>query len=130
MSRHMTIPNRKPKKLKRLTPLMSKLSHAREYPIADVRRCLRAHPDEITDKECRNIFKHTLLRGLAKNPLQTLRGYKDEMKFCLKYGNREAHYIEGIKHFFALHDRPKGMRHLKISATKHYKKGFFRKETL
>ncbi|KAL0774558.1 hypothetical protein Bca101_039710 [Brassica carinata] len=44
------------------------------------------------------------------------------MNFCLRYGNREAHYIEGAKHLFSLRDRTKGMRHLKISATKNYKR--------
>ncbi|CAN6977249.1 unnamed protein product, partial [Brassica rapa subsp. trilocularis] len=77
----------------------------------------------VTDKECRNVFRHARLRGLANHPLRTLRSYADEMKVCLSYGNREAHYIEGVKHLFALHDRTKGMRHLKLSAKRNYKKG-------
>ncbi|KAH0929451.1 hypothetical protein HID58_015178 [Brassica napus] len=117
MSKHVIIKNRKPKKSKRYTPLLSRLSRAREYTIADVRRCIRSQPYEVTDKECRNIFRHARLRGLANHPLRTLPSYTDEMKSCLRYGNREAHYIGGVKHLFALHDRTKGMRHLKISAT-------------
>ncbi|KAF3592133.1 hypothetical protein DY000_02025249 [Brassica cretica] len=55
-----------------------------------------------------------------------IRGYRQEVQKHLQtcaYDNREAHYIEGAKHLFALHDRTKGMRHLKISATKNYKRG-------
>ncbi|KAF8083393.1 hypothetical protein N665_0776s0018 [Sinapis alba] len=73
-------------------------------------------------RSSRYIYKHARLKKLAKSPLCTLRRYKKEMYICLKNGNKEAHYIEGIKQFFALHDRRKGMRHLKLSAKDHYAK--------
>ncbi|KAH0906079.1 hypothetical protein HID58_037906 [Brassica napus] len=94
MSEHVIIKNRKPKKSKRHTPLLSRLSRAREYTIADVRRCIRSQPYEVTDKECRNIFRHARLRGLANHPLRTLPSYTDEMKSCLGYGNRD--HVEGM----------------------------------
>ncbi|KAJ4893786.1 hypothetical protein Rs2_20580 [Raphanus sativus] len=123
MYKHKVIPSWRPKKAVRRTPLMMKLSHAREFSLADVRRCLYDQTGRITMKECRYIFRHARLKTLAKNPLRTLRGYNDELEMCLRYGNKEAHYIEGVKQFFALHDRPRGMRHLKFSAEKQYKKG-------
>ncbi|KAG2314773.1 hypothetical protein Bca4012_065580 [Brassica carinata] len=125
MSTHMIIPSRRPKKYHRHSPLMSKLIRAKEYSIVDVRQCLYDHSYDITDKECRNVFRHARLRNLSRNRMRNLRGYKYEMEFCLKYGNREAHYIEGIKQYFSLHDRPRGMKHLKIAATRNYKKGSY-----
>ncbi|KAF8118631.1 hypothetical protein N665_0003s0006 [Sinapis alba] len=95
-----------------LSLLMFKLSRAREYSIDDVRRCLHAHPGSLSSKKRRYIYKQARLRELAKNPLRTLRRYKDEMYVCLIYGNKETHYIEEMKH-------------LKISAKNHYTKGNF-----
>ncbi|KAF8098212.1 hypothetical protein N665_0271s0029 [Sinapis alba] len=102
---------------------MIKLCRGSEYSIDDVRKCLHASPGSLSSKESRYIYKHARLRKLIKSHIRTLRRYKEEMYVCLKNGNKEAHYIEGIKQFFALHDRRKGMRHLKLSAKDHYAKG-------
>lgn len=119
----MIISGRKTEKPVRRTHYMVQLRNAGEYFLADVRGCLYAYPGEVTEKEYRSICKHAHLRELSTNLLCTLHSYKGEMEIWLKYGNREAHYIEGIKHFFALHNPRKGLRPLKIYAINHYEKG-------
>lgn len=123
MTTHNTIPVSRIPKSTRLTPYIMSLKRAKEYSISDVRRCLNAQPGQITPTECRRICKHARLRELTKNPLRTLQSYKKEMQICLRYGNREAHYVEGMKQYFALRHTRIGMRHFKISARKHFDQG-------
>ncbi|KAL0735759.1 hypothetical protein Bca4012_011969 [Brassica carinata] len=96
------------------------LRRAEEYSISDVRRCLRAQPDQITARECREICKNARLRYLTQNPLRTLQSYKTELQIYLDYGNPETHYIEGIKHYFGFYNARRGLKHLKISATNNF----------
>ena len=123
MTTHNTIPVSRIPKSTRLTPYIMSLKRAKEYSISDVRRCLNAQPGQITPTECRRICKHARLRELTKNPLRTLQSYKKEMQICLRHGNREAHYVEGMKQYFALRHTRIGMRHFKISARKHFDQG-------
>ncbi|KAL0677400.1 hypothetical protein Bca4012_005381 [Brassica carinata] len=47
------------------------------------------------------------------------------MEVCFNHGNGEAHYIGGIKQYFALNKPQQGLKHLKLSATNKYAKGDF-----
>lgn len=100
MTRHRHILGRPTQNPVRRTPFMKALRRAGVYSISDVR-----------------------FRYLTQNPLRTLQSYKAEMEIFLEYGNPEAHYTERIKHYFALHNARKGLKHLKISATNHFEQG-------
>lgn len=102
---------------------MRAFRRAGEFSLSDVRRCIYAQPGDIPIKECRVICRNARLRYLTRNPLRTLQSYKAEMEICLDYGNPEAHYVEGIKHYFGLRDARKGLRHLQIAATNNYDQG-------
>lgn len=120
MTRHRCILGHPAQNPVRRTPFMMALRRAEEYSISDVRRFLRAQPDQITTRECREICKNARLRYLTKNPLLTLQSYKTELQIYLDYGNPEAHYIEGIKHYFRFYNARRGLKHLKISATNNF----------
>ncbi|KAG2242154.1 hypothetical protein Bca52824_096005 [Brassica carinata] len=70
-----------------------------------------------------NVCKHANLRLLTRSPLITLRCYTEEMRACLKAGNADAHFIEGVKQYFELDQPTKGLRHLKLSAKNNHRLG-------
>lgn len=105
-----------------LGEILSKVAH---HSCSDIRVCMQVSPRLTEAVHDYRVYKSLNLRMLAMNPLDTIDNYQPLMEICLRNGNPEAHYIEGIKEYFYNHNTTNGLLHLQQSADGSYKEGIY-----
>ncbi|KAL0730703.1 hypothetical protein Bca4012_026797 [Brassica carinata] len=70
-------------------------------------------------------FRNLSLAYFVAQPMEFLTKHKRLRESCLKYGNLEGHYIEGIIHYFVEKDTTKGFFHLRQASDGGYRDGTY-----
>ncbi|KAG2307509.1 hypothetical protein Bca4012_083472 [Brassica carinata] len=70
-------------------------------------------------------FRNLSLAFFVAHPMEFLTKHKRLREECLKHGNLEGHYIEGIPQFFVEKDKNKGFFHLHQAAIGGYRDGWY-----
>ncbi|CAN6876937.1 unnamed protein product [Brassica oleracea] len=101
------------------------LARVASSSVEDISHCLTVSRTISSAVQDDHVIKRLNLRPQAMNPILTCYRYQHLMVKAINSNNPAAHYIEGIKQFFAYDNRTVGLHHLRKSAEGSYDNGTY-----
>ncbi|CAN6893554.1 unnamed protein product [Brassica oleracea] len=101
------------------------LARVASSSVEDISHCLTVSRTISSAVQDDHVIKRLNLRPQAINPILTFYRYQHLMVKAILNNNPAAHYIEGIKQFFAYDNRTVGLHHLRKSAEGSYDNGTY-----